>query len=162
MDKVRFGRALGYGARHAAKAIMSAADAATAPNHSPQTTGRSAPPASTAAPASHAAARAASSVSQARSAVEKARAVASQAPRASRSIFAPVKEFSSSLMLQVMGSIFSLFALGLGQAVWKLRASFHGPYNTAEAHELMFISAMFLMFTYFAISSFVRAGRKKR
>jgi len=32
MDRVRFGRALGYGARHAAKSLMQAADAASSPN----------------------------------------------------------------------------------------------------------------------------------
>lgn len=157
MDKVRFGRALGYGARHAAKAIMSAADAATTPDPAAKTTGKASGPS-----VQTTGRTAASNVSQARAAVQTARSVVGQAPQATRSILAPVKEFSSSLMLQVMGSVFSLFALGLGQAVWKLRGSFHGPYNTAEAHELFFISAMFLMFVYFAISSFVRAGRKKR
>src|SRR6202789_1885492 len=32
MDRVRFGRALGYGARHAAKTLMQAADAASTPS----------------------------------------------------------------------------------------------------------------------------------
>ncbi|HEX4578315.1 MAG TPA: hypothetical protein VH117_13245 [Edaphobacter sp.] len=56
MDSVRFGRALGVGARAAAKTLVTAVDAATAPNPSAGAKPKqSAASASTAAPASNAA-----------------------------------------------------------------------------------------------------------
>ena len=74
----------------------------------------------------------------------------------------PVKRFSSVLWLEVTGTFFALFALFLGQGVWRLHNSFKASPTSSEAHKAYFYLAMFLVFAYFSISSFVRANRRQR
>ena len=138
MDKVRFGRALGYGARHAAKTLVQAVDAATTPG-----TASAARPASSPRPASS------TRVTQVRSAARVA----------GKSALEPVRKFSSVLWLEVTGSFFALVALTLGQALWKRHGLWRAPGETAK---LALIAAMFALFAYFAVSSFVRARRRQR
>lgn len=138
MDRVRFGRALGYGARHAAKSLAQAVDAATTP--SPQTAG-------------------AEKASQARPTVAH---VTQQARRAGKSAWAPVARFSSVLWLQVTGTFFALIALVLGQALWVRRAVFGRGVGSHEAQKLCGLAIVFLLFAYFAVSNFMRAARRER
>jgi len=160
MDRVRLGRALGYGARHAAKTLSSAVDAATSP--SPTPTRRPAQPASTVTPAS-----ALGAVAEAYRTVEGAKrqvrnTAKRQAVSAGRSMFAPIKAFSSVLWLQVTGTFFALFAAFMGEGVWKLRANFDAPLSSPDAHKLYFHLIVFLAFAYFTVSNFVRASRRER
>ncbi len=177
MDSVRFGRALGFGARHAAKAIAGAVDAATAPNPTPvhkpapQTSPATprpqpAPPASSAQPASDPIAQAARTAAhvtvQARvRAKETRKNVARGSKRFGDSVWSPIKKLSGVLWLEITGSFFGLFALFAGQAAWTYRADLysHPENHEAHIHFLAFI-IMATVFGYFCISSFVRAYRK--
>jgi hypothetical protein len=173
MDSVRFGRALGFGARHAAKAIAGAVDAATAPNPTPvrkpasqHPTAPPAPPASSAQPASDPIAQAARTAAhvtvqaQAR-ARETSRNVARGSKRFGDSVWTPLKRLSGVLWLEITGSFFGIFALFAGQAAWTHRADLHStPINHDDHLHFLAFVAMAAVFAYFCISSFVRAYRK--
>ncbi len=160
MDRVRLGRALGYGARHAAKTLASAVDAATTPNPNPPPPRPRTPSTVTPASAVHTVTEACRTVDNAK---RQVRATAKrEAIGAGRSIFAPIKAFSGVLWLQVTGTFFALFAAFMGEGVWKLRANFHTPLSTPEAHKLYFHLIVFLGFSYFTVSNFVRASRRER
>jgi hypothetical protein len=163
MDRVRLGRALGYGARHAAKTLASAVDAATAPNPAGSAT-RTA----TRRPAENESVRQAAvplinQVADAYRTVDETRKEAKkQAREAGRSMFAPLKTFSSVLWLQVTGTFFAVFAAFMGEGVWKLRANFRAPMNSPDAQKLYFHLIVFLAFAYFTVSNFVRASHRER
>ena len=144
MDNVRFGRALGKGTRAAAKSLWEAADAAASP----------------------APARAAQPQHRATEPVRAASAQPlRQAPgrRAARTgLFAPLRKFSGVLWLEVTGSFFGLFAAFMAEGAWKLRAAVHAPAGSPDLRKLWMHVALFLLFGYFAVSSFVRARRRER
>jgi hypothetical protein len=154
MDRVRFGRALGYGARHAAKTLMKAADAATTP-----------------APARPSGAKesAGGSAAQADRVAEKVaqtqRTVAStkkHAGKLGRSVWTPVARFSSVVWLQVTGLFFALIAMFLAQGAWKERAAVHLPLESHAASKFYVLAVAFAAFGYFAVSNFVRAWLRER
>ena len=145
MDRVRFGRALGYGARHAAKTLAQAVDAATSADPSPATP-------------RPAAARARPNI--AAKAAQTRRAVASAKTNARRSVFGPLAQFSKVLWLQVTGTFFALVAVTMGTAAWRARAAWHEPPSSHPAIKLYVYLAVFVVFAYFAISSFLRAERR--
>ena len=153
MDRVRFGRALGYGARHAAKTLMKAADAATAPN---PTAAKSTGTASAAAPA----ARVAERVVQTQRTVV---ATKTHAKALGRSVWSPLAKFTSVVWLQVTGVFFTLLALFLSQGLWKERGAVRLPVGSHAAEVFYVRAGAFALFAYFAISNFVRAHlRDKR
>ena len=172
MDSVRFGRALGFGARHAAKAIAGAVDAATAPNPTPvrKTTAQPAPPPQSAPataqaasdPIAEAARTAARVTVQAQvRARETSKNVARGSKRFGDSVWAPIKKLSGVLWLEITGSFFGIFALFAGQAAWTHRADLHStPINHDDHLHFLAFVAMASVFGYFCISSFVRAYRK--
>lgn len=155
MDRVRFGRALGYGARHAAKTLMQAADAASAPNPAPRT----APPAAAPTVQRPVALAAKAGVPRPRAATAQ-RTVAAARQQAKGSFVAPIAKFSGTLWLQVTGVFFGLVALAMGGGAWRARAAFHAPPGSHAAIKLYTYLAVFVVFAYFAISSFVRAERR--
>lgn len=151
MDKVRFGRALGKGARHAAKSLLEAADAAASPDPRP----KAAAPSRTTAQA--AGSRAAEIHRNTVSTAHQAR----KAAKASRkSLLDPVKTFSGTLWLQVTGTFFTLFAVFLAQASWNLRSAAHSHADPGLTHKLYAYVALAFVFAYFAVTSFVRASRR--
>jgi hypothetical protein len=154
MDRVRFGRALGYGTRHAAKSLLKAVEAASAPN----------PTAS--AGAARTASRAARPAEQvAQRVVQTRRTVASTKKHAGalgRSVWSPLAKFSSVLWLQVTGTFFTLIAAFLSQGLWKERAAVKMSVHSAEAGKFYLHLVAFLVFAYFAVSNFVRASRRER
>jgi len=155
MDRVRFGRALGYGARHAAKTLVSAVDAATTPNPA-RTAGQKARDFSAeVTPVLRQAAEISRNVSEAKRHAKR------EAGGVFRGFLAQLKHFSSVLWLQVTGTFFAVFAIFIGGGIWKLRADFRSSPNTPEAHKLYFYVAIFLVFAYFTVSSFVRASRRE-
>jgi len=154
MDKVRFGRALGYGARHTAKAIFSAVDAARTPSDQP--------PAAAAAPRPISSQGASTPRPAPIQTPRPQRAVSANAKALGRSVFTPVARFSSVLWLQVTGSIFAVIALALGQALWLRRADLHLSPHDVLAERAYLLLGIFLLFLYFAVSSFVRAHRRER
>ncbi|MEO8869982.1 MAG: hypothetical protein ABI357_04050 [Granulicella sp.] len=168
MDSVRFGRALGVGARAAAKTLVSAVDAATAPN----------PSASAAKPAQRSAgAPARPQVQQpakgsgtrvvqqaARSAVQ-ARQTGQGLVRGSKrfgeAAWKPFVKLSGVLGLELAGVFFGLFAFfGAGWA-WKLRGNWRETATNHDAHARFLVcTIMAVVFTYFLVSSFVKANRR--
>jgi hypothetical protein len=150
MDRVRFGRALGYGARHAAKTLMQAADAATTP--SPKRPGT---PREPAAPVD----RVAEKVVQTQRTVE---ATKKHAGKLGRSVWTPLARFSSVVWLQVTGLFFALIAMFLAQGAWKERAAVHLPLGSHTAVKFYVLGAAFAAFAYFSVSNFVRAWLRER
>ena len=180
MDSVRFGRALGFGARAAAKTLMTAVDAATSPN--PSATAKTKPVAdatvSTPAVASPVAASAVSTVesgeiSGARLAQKAARAT-TQARQTGRGLKEGGRRFqkevggrlvtlSGVLWLEVTGVFFGIFAAFAGGGAWKMRTAAHETAGNHDAHvQFLMAAGMALIFGYFCFSSFVRANRRGR
>ena len=150
MDTVRFGRVLGQGARQAAKTLVSAVDAATAPNPAP----RPSPPSSAtpppfarpsaASPApnpttaarpqpapptilppapTHQPASSSSRPPSIKQAAPTTRGLAEGSRRFGRAIWAPAVRLSGVLWLELTGVFFALFALVAGIAAWRLRSA---------------------------------------
>jgi hypothetical protein len=154
MDRVRFGRALGYGARHAAKTLMQAADAASTPSP--------ARPADAAAPKQPVQAQV---VRGADRVVQTQRTVASatkHAGRLGRSVWTPLARFSSVVWLQVTGLFFALIAMFMAQGAWKERGAMKLPLGSHEAVKFYALVAAFAVFAYFTVSNFVRAYLRER
>ncbi len=132
MDRVRFGRALGAGARHAVKSLTEAVDAATSAN--PQA---KQPPV-----------------------VQRIQALPYVAKRSGASVWKPLKKFSGVLWLEVTGTFFTLIAAYLSQGLWAHRSELRP--GSAETRTYALHLAAFLAFAYFAVSNFVRAWRRDR
>ena len=152
MDRVRFGRALGYGARHAAKTVMKAADAATTPAPA---TGGAGQARQVAAPVD----RVAEKVVQTQRAVAQTQ---KHAGKLGRSVWTPVARFSSVVWLQVTGLFFALIAMFLAQGAWKERAALHLPAGSHAAVKFYVLAVAFAVFAYFSVSNFVRAWLRER
>ena len=153
MDTVRFGRVLGQGARQAAKTLVSAVDAATAPDPrqtQPPSTPRPAHPATpptdqaapriSAQPASlpssppppQASLRSTPTFlppatpprpSPRASAATTTRGLAEGSRRFGRAVWAPAVRLSGVLWLELTGVFFALFALVAAIATWRLRSA---------------------------------------
>jgi hypothetical protein len=164
MDSVRFGRALGFGARAAAKTLVTAVDAATSPNPS-------------ASPAAKTAAKAPSETKTASSGVrlgEQAARTTAQVRQTSaglaqgskkfgEAVWAPFIKLSGVLWLEFTGVFFGIFALFAATGAWKLRGNLHETAANHEAHiQLLLTTLMAVIFGYFFISSFVKANRRSR
>jgi hypothetical protein len=172
MDSVRFGRALGFGARSAAKALITAVDAASSPNPSApqrpaaQPAPQPAPsqPATTARPVQKTAQTAARATAQVQKNVQQTSAsVARGGKRFGTSVWRPFVKLSGVLWLEMTGSFFALFALFAGQSTWTHRADLHQTALNPTAHEHFLVSCgVTLAFTYFSISSFLKARRRSR
>src|ERR1700743_29412 len=119
MDRVRLGRALGTGARAAAKTLISAAEAAAAPSPSASATAPQ--------PASRPAERTPERPIASRVQVPAPKLVKDQARNLKRSVWSPFAKFSTVLWLEVTGVFFLLFALITGQQVWKWHAAIRLP-----------------------------------
>ncbi len=156
MDRVRFGRALGYGARHAAKSLLKAADAASSPNPSAAGPSR---PASRPATLQPTVSRVVDRVVETRRTVAQTQ---KHAGKLGRSVLSPVARFSSVLWLQVTGSFFMLIALFLSQGLWKQRGAIRLPIHSHAAAIFYLQLAAFVGFAYFAVSNFVRAYLRER
>ena len=158
MDRVRFGRALGYGARHAAKTLLQAADAASTPSAT-RPAGSAAAAPSRPAVAQPQAARVAERVVQTQRTVA---ATKKHAGKLGRSVWTPVARFSSVVWLQVTGLFFALIAMFLAQGAWKERAAMHLPLSSHAATKFYVLVVAFAAFAYFSVSNFVRAYLRER
>src|SRR6185437_7601478 len=137
MDRVKFGRALGYGARHAAKTLMQAADAAATPNPSPSKPMSRLPQVAPSSP------RRASAGVRPIPDVQTVRAAGKQAKN---SLVTPVVRFSSVVWLQVTGVFFGLVAFTMGMAAWKARTALHAAANstnTVKVYGYIAVCALF-------------------
>ena len=170
MDAVRFGRALGFGARQAVKTVTAAVSAATAESPSAQcavtgTSAGSAAPRPQVRPAADSINTAAHKAShQAAQTVIKARGAREGLRRGSRRFGGPAwKTFTrlgGVLWLEVSGVFFGLFALFALAAVVHLRGEWH---RSAAGHRQLVVAvAMLAFFGYFCVSNFVLARRRER
>ena len=167
VDRVRFGRALGYGTRHAAKTIAAAVNAAAAPSSASGTQPRSVPPLPSAgdpaqnAPSSQKPPTVRSAYSPGST---KARSVNLRqgAHHLRRSFWQPLAVFTGALWSRVTGLFFALLAVTMGSGAWRTRGALHsGAGRLAVGHFVLF-GSFTLLFGYFAVSSFVRARLKER
>ncbi len=165
MDSERFGRVLGVGARLAAKTVAQAVDAATAPNPSPKndaartdrgTTSRAAPASGTA--------RATQQAAPIREQVQQTgQGLKREGKRLGEAVWGPFARLSGVLWLEFTGVFFGLFALTMAVGLWRQRGVVLGAGAGHEAMVRFFLLAgVALLFGYFCVSSFLRAGRKGR
>jgi hypothetical protein len=175
MDVVRFGRALGFGARQAVKTVTAAVDAAAADNPSGKSVdrgtnaGQARPQASGAAEQAHTTAPAAMSKAAGIAAHTAAQTVI-KARGTRRGLRSGGRRFGPTwrtfvrlwgvLWLEVVGVVFGLFVLFAAVGAWRLRGEWHS--NAAGHRQLLGALAMLAVFGYFCVSSFVRARRRER
>jgi hypothetical protein len=173
MDSVRFGRALGIGARAAAKTLVTAMDAATSPNPSAEVNAKQTAGAVTRAEAGQTAASGKGEAAAARL-VEKSARTAAQVRQTGRGLkeggkrfgeamWGPLAKASGALWLELTGVFFGIFAVFAASGAWKMRAALLETATNHDAHGRLLISvAMAALFGYFCISSFVKANRRSR
>jgi hypothetical protein len=165
MDSVRFGRTLGIGARLAAKTLVTAVDAATAPN--PSGAGK---PADAAAGATSSD-RSKAEASGVRLGEKTARTTAQVAQtgkglkrggkRFGEAVWGPFAKASNQLWLEFTGVFFGIFAVSAASSAWKMRGELHETVGNHEAHmHLLLAVVMAVVFGYFCVSSFVKANRR--
>jgi hypothetical protein len=165
MDSVRFGRALGVGARAAAKTLVTAVDAATSPNPSEARKAKqgaeAAPPASAdKTESSRVRQQAVKTTSQVR---QTSAGLKEGSKRFRESVGGPLARLSVALWLELTGVFFGLFAVFAAGGAWKLRGALHEVGANHDAHA-RFLGAvlMAVVFAYFCVSSFVKANHKSR
>jgi hypothetical protein len=163
MDSVRFGRALGVGARAAAKTLVTAVDAATSPNPSPMS-GPSQSRGTQAKGVRPTAARAVEQVTRtATQAKRTTEGVARGGKQFGEAVWRPFVRLSGVLWLEFTGVFFGIFAMYAGSGAWKLRGNLRETAANHDAHvHFLMAAVMAVVFTYFCVSSFVRAQRKGR
>jgi hypothetical protein len=161
MDSVRFGRALGVGARAAAKTLVTAVDAATSPNPSarPSTaTNTREPESKAAAVGARAGQQAVRTTAQV---LDAGKGLKRGGKRFGEAVWGPFVKLSGVLWLEVTGVFFGIFALFAGGAAWKMRGDLHETALNHDPHvRLLGAAAMTLVFGYFCVSSFVKANRR--
>ena len=164
MDRVKLGRALGYGTKHAAKTLAAVAEAAIAPsartNSAP--TNQEQPTHEPVQAAASSAVRSTPRVAVPSPARRTLPSVA-QVRGAGRSVWGPLATFSGALWLRVTGLFFGLIALAMASGAWRVRGAVQaaGPTSREGWHLYLFVGFAAL-FAYFAVSSFVRASRRER
>lgn len=145
MEPNRFGRRLGIGVRVASRMVKERAAQPASANPQAAVPRPSTPkgPATPPRPA--------------RNLAEPARRVGVGTRRFGQAFFGPFVRVSRSLLLEVTGLLFALFALFFAQNAWRTRAS--AVRGVDHAHFLIYaiIGAVFL---YFSISSFFKANRR--
>ena len=160
MDSVRFGKAIGFGARQAAKALLTAADAATSPDPSnlpaQAQEARSTPKPRVAEAFGQKAARTTAQVRQTRAGLARG------SKRFGEAAWEPFVKVSGVLWLELTGVFFGLFVVTALLNAWRLRDNFRQTSTNHDAHmHLLFSIAMAAVFGYFCVSSFVRASHKQ-
>jgi hypothetical protein len=158
MDSVRFGRALGVGARAAAKTLVTAVDAATSPNPSAAKTSSAATESKAQATGVRAGQQAVRTATQVR---QTGQGLKEGGKRFGEAAWGPFVRLSGVLWLEVTGVFFGIFALFAGVGTWKMRGALHDVGANHEDHmHLLFSLAMTVLFGYFCVSSFVKANRR--
>jgi hypothetical protein len=177
MDSVRFGRVLGIGARLAAKTMVSAVDAATAPNPSAEAKAKQSAEAGSASGAASASASASGASASGTSRVgvgERAARTTAQVRQTGRglkegsrrfgeAVWGPLVKVSGALWLELTGVFFGIFAVFASVNAWKMRGALHEAAGSRDGHvRLLMAAAMAVVFGYFCVSSFVKANRRTR
>src|SRR5258708_28318992 len=169
MDSVRFGRVLGIGARLAAKTMVSAVDAATAPNPSAAkakqgTAGDPVSSSTTGEKAKASGPQVGQNVVRTAAQVRQTgRGLKEGGRRFGEAVRGPLVKASGVLWLELTGVFFGIFALFAGGNAWKMRWALHETAQNHDAHARLLIAlAMAVVFGYFCVSSFVKANRRVR
>jgi hypothetical protein len=163
MDSVRFGRALGVGARAAAKTLVTAVDAATAPNPSASATASSAgAPGAAAGKTEGSGVRLAEQATRTTAQVRQTgRGLKEGSRQFRKAAWGPVVKLSGVLWLELTGVFFGIFAIFAANGAWKMRGALHEAAGNHDAYVRFVLSvAMAAIFGYFCVSSFVRANRR--
>jgi len=89
--------------------------------------------------------------------------VAAGSKQFGRSVWRPFVKLSGVLWLEITGSFFALIAFFTGQSLWVHRADVHAtPLNpTAHQHFIVYL-VVTIMFSWFAVTSFLKARRRSR
>jgi hypothetical protein len=167
MDSVRFGRALGVGARAAAKTLVTAVDAATSPDPAAGKTANSSAGNSKPSGARAAAPQSARVVEQvtrvAAQAIQTTEELNRGGKQLGRSVWNPFIRLSGVLWLEFTGVFFGIFAVYAGSGAWKLRGDLRETAGNHDAHmHFLMAAAMTALFGYFCVSSFLRARKKSQ
>jgi len=153
MDRVRFGRALGIGAREAARAAMKAVDAAKAP--SPEVRPTANPLVDM---------KAAPEVLRPQRQPERAKVNIAGVKQGGKNfgaaMWAPFAKASSVLWLEVTGVLFGMFALVAGSWAWSNRLDLAA--GGKLAHQEWVRLGMMAVFAYLTVSSYTRAAKRSR
>lgn len=172
MDAVRFGRALGVGARAAAKTLVTAVDAATAPN--PSAGAKAKQSAGEAAVGTGAGAASANrsggamgvrvgeqAVRTAAQVRQTSHGIREGGRRFGQAVWGPLVKLSGALWLELVGVFFGIFAVFAGGNAWKMRSALHETAENHDVHTRLVVDvAMAVVFGYFCVSSFVKANRR--
>jgi hypothetical protein len=171
MDSARFGRVLGIGTRLAAKTVVAAVDAATAPNPSAKTTASESgdggqttatAPAPTAEkvkdPVVRLGQQAARTTAQV---VQTGRGLKQGSKRFGEAVWGPFVKLSGQLWLELTGVFFGIFAVFAASTAWKMRGDLHETATNHDPHvHLLLTAGMAVVFGYFCVSSFVKSSRR--
>jgi hypothetical protein len=162
MDSVRFGRALGIGARLAAKTLATAVDAATAPNPSTDSGRKEA--AGSAGVADKAAVGVDERVIRTVGQVQNtSQGLKEGSMRFGSAVGKPLARLSGVLWLELTGVFFGLFAVTAAGAAWRLRDALRETAGNHEEHVRFLVAVIVTaVFGYFCVSSFVKANRRGR
>jgi hypothetical protein len=157
MDSVRFGRALGVGARAAAKTVVTAVDAATAPNPSAKASTTPEKAEGSGVRLGQQASRTAAQAMRAGEGLKQGR------KQFGAAMGGRVKRLSAALWLEVTGVFFGIFAVLAAGGAWRLRWALHETSVNHDPH-VRFVASlvMAVVFGYFCVSSFVKANRKTK
>jgi len=157
MDSGRLGRVLGIGTRLAAKTLVQAVDAATAPNPHASP---SPPKQSQSGNAGKAAAQVTGTTGTVR---VTGRGLKEGGKRFGEAVGGPLARASGALWLELTGVFFGIFAVSAAANAWKMRWALHETVANHDAHSRLLISVvMMVVFGYFCASSFVKANRRSR
>jgi hypothetical protein len=169
MDSARFGRVLGIGTRLAAKTVVAAVDAATAPNPSAKaTTSQSGdgvqtttpPPTTEKAkdPGGRLGQKAARTTAQV---VQTGRGLKQGGKRFGEAVWGPFVKLSGQLWLELTGVFFGIFAVFAASTAWKMRSDMHETATNHDPHvHLLLTAGMAVVFGYFCVTSFVKSSRR--
>jgi hypothetical protein len=161
MDSVRFGRALGFGARAAAKTLVTAVDAATAPNPSGARKAADGPKTASVAAELTAARLGQKAAQTTQQVVLTGQGLKRGGKRFGEAVWGPFVKLSGQLWLELTGVFFGIFAVFAVSNAWKMRGELRQTAGNHDAHvHLLVAVAMAVVFGYFCVSSFVKSSRR--
>jgi hypothetical protein len=83
--------------------------------------------------------------------------------RFGEAVWGPFVKLSGALWLELTGVFFGIFAIFASVNAWKMRGVLHEAAGNRDAHvRLAMAVAMAVVFSYFCVSSFVKANRRAK
>lgn len=83
--------------------------------------------------------------------------------RFGEAVWTPFVRLSGVLWLEFTGVFFGIFSIYAASGAWKLRHDLHETATNHDSHiHFLMAAIMAVVFAYFCVSSFLRAGRKGR